>query len=179
MLTEKYIKKIKFKKNREKAHQYNRRTSFKVISGNSEVDDEKEKAVPQELDVNSRKEFEALYDNSNQKLVINKTRSNNNTANFVWHVKNWGSTYDQEPTLDSDFELNNGLIKVYFDGVTEGIVLIKAGETKHIELQQGEYKVLVVDERDSKTSPISTVYNFDKGYEAIQNYYIIIGIDNK
>ena len=32
VLTESYIKKIKFKKNREKAHQYNRRTSFKVIS---------------------------------------------------------------------------------------------------------------------------------------------------
>ena len=31
VLTEKYIKKIKFKKNREKANQYNRRTSFKVL----------------------------------------------------------------------------------------------------------------------------------------------------
>ena len=31
VLTEAYIKKIKFKKNREKAHQYNRRTSFKVL----------------------------------------------------------------------------------------------------------------------------------------------------
>ncbi len=32
VLTESYIKKIKFKKNKEKAHQYNRRTSFKVLS---------------------------------------------------------------------------------------------------------------------------------------------------
>lgn len=31
VLTESYIKKIRFKKNREKAHQYNRRTSFKVL----------------------------------------------------------------------------------------------------------------------------------------------------
>ena len=31
VLTESYIKKIRFKKNREKANQYNRRTSFKVI----------------------------------------------------------------------------------------------------------------------------------------------------
>ena len=31
VLTESYIRKIKFKKNREKAHQYNRRTSFKVL----------------------------------------------------------------------------------------------------------------------------------------------------
>jgi peptidoglycan-associated lipoprotein len=31
VLTEPYIKKIRFKKNREKAHQYNRRTSFKVL----------------------------------------------------------------------------------------------------------------------------------------------------
>jgi len=30
-LTESYIKKIRFKKNKEKAHQYNRRTSFKVL----------------------------------------------------------------------------------------------------------------------------------------------------
>ncbi len=32
VLTEKYIKKIRFKKNKEKANQYNRRTSFKVLS---------------------------------------------------------------------------------------------------------------------------------------------------
>ena len=32
VLTESYIKNIKFKKNKEKAHQYNRRTSFKVLS---------------------------------------------------------------------------------------------------------------------------------------------------
>lgn len=32
VLTESYIKKIRFKKNKEKANQYNRRTSFKVIS---------------------------------------------------------------------------------------------------------------------------------------------------
>ena len=32
VLTESYIKKIKFKKNKEKANQYNRRTSFEVIS---------------------------------------------------------------------------------------------------------------------------------------------------
>ena len=31
VLTEYYIKKIRFKKNKEKAHQYNRRTSFKVL----------------------------------------------------------------------------------------------------------------------------------------------------
>ncbi|MDB0027479.1 OmpA family protein [Flavobacteriales bacterium] len=31
VLTESYIKKIRFKKNKEKAHQYNRRTSFKVL----------------------------------------------------------------------------------------------------------------------------------------------------
>ena len=31
VLTESYIRKIKFKKNRQKAHQYNRRTSFKVL----------------------------------------------------------------------------------------------------------------------------------------------------
>jgi len=31
VLTEKYIKKIRFKKNKEKANQYNRRTSFKVL----------------------------------------------------------------------------------------------------------------------------------------------------
>ena len=31
VLTEKYIKKIKFKKNKDKANQYNRRTSFKVL----------------------------------------------------------------------------------------------------------------------------------------------------
>ena len=31
VLTESYIKKIRFKNNREKAHQYNRRTSFKVL----------------------------------------------------------------------------------------------------------------------------------------------------
>ena len=31
VLTVRYIKKIRFKKNREKAHQYNRRTSFKVL----------------------------------------------------------------------------------------------------------------------------------------------------
>ena len=31
VLTEAYIKKIIFKKNKEIAHQYNRRTSFKVI----------------------------------------------------------------------------------------------------------------------------------------------------
>jgi peptidoglycan-associated lipoprotein len=31
VLTESYIKKIRFKKNREKANQYNRRTSFKVL----------------------------------------------------------------------------------------------------------------------------------------------------
>ena len=31
VLTEKYIKKIKFKRNKEKANQYNRRTSFKVL----------------------------------------------------------------------------------------------------------------------------------------------------
>ena len=31
VLTESYIKKIKFKKNKNKAHQYNRRTSFKVL----------------------------------------------------------------------------------------------------------------------------------------------------
>ena len=31
VLTESYIRKIKFKKNKEKAHQYNRRTSFKVL----------------------------------------------------------------------------------------------------------------------------------------------------
>ena len=31
VLTEPYIKKIKFKKNKEKANQYNRRTSFKVL----------------------------------------------------------------------------------------------------------------------------------------------------
>ena len=31
VLTESYIQKIRFKKNREKANQYNRRTSFKVI----------------------------------------------------------------------------------------------------------------------------------------------------
>jgi len=31
VLTKKYIKKIKFKKNKEKANQYNRRTSFKVL----------------------------------------------------------------------------------------------------------------------------------------------------
>ena len=180
VLTESYIKKIRFKKNREKANQYNRRTSFKVISGNTGADcNTFEKAVPQELDINSRKEFEELYNNSNQKLVINQTKSNNSEANFVWHVKNWGSTYDKEPTYDSDFELDNGLIKVYFDGVTEGVVLIKAGETKHIELKQGEYKVLVVDERNGKTTPISTTYNFNKGYEANEDYYIIKGIDNK
>ena len=32
VLTESYIRKIKFKKNKNKAHQYNRRTSFKVLS---------------------------------------------------------------------------------------------------------------------------------------------------
>ncbi|MDC0204742.1 OmpA family protein [Flavobacteriales bacterium] len=32
VLTEHYINKIRFKKNKEKAHQYNRRTSFKVLS---------------------------------------------------------------------------------------------------------------------------------------------------
>ena len=32
MLTESYIRKIKFKKNKNKANQYNRRTSFKVLS---------------------------------------------------------------------------------------------------------------------------------------------------
>ena len=31
VLTENYINKIRFKKNKEKAHQYNRRTSFKVL----------------------------------------------------------------------------------------------------------------------------------------------------
>jgi peptidoglycan-associated lipoprotein len=31
VLTQSYIKKIRFKKNKEKAHQYNRRTSFKVL----------------------------------------------------------------------------------------------------------------------------------------------------
>ena len=31
VLTESYIKKFRFKNNREKAHQYNRRTSFKVL----------------------------------------------------------------------------------------------------------------------------------------------------
>jgi peptidoglycan-associated lipoprotein len=31
VLTESYINKIKFKKNKKKAHQYNRRTSFKVL----------------------------------------------------------------------------------------------------------------------------------------------------
>ena len=31
VLTESYIRKIKFKKNKNKAHQYNRRTSFKVL----------------------------------------------------------------------------------------------------------------------------------------------------
>ena len=31
VLTESYIKKIRFKKNKEKANQYNRRTSFKVL----------------------------------------------------------------------------------------------------------------------------------------------------
>ena len=35
VLTEEYISKIRFKKNKQKANQYNRRTSFKVISGNS------------------------------------------------------------------------------------------------------------------------------------------------
>ena len=32
VLTESYVKKIRFKKNKKKANQYNRRTSFKVIS---------------------------------------------------------------------------------------------------------------------------------------------------
>ena len=45
VLTESYIKKIRFKKNREKAHQFNRRTSFKVISGNSDVDCNEEEQV--------------------------------------------------------------------------------------------------------------------------------------
>ena len=31
VLTKSYIKKIKFRKNKEKAHQYNRRTTFKVL----------------------------------------------------------------------------------------------------------------------------------------------------
>ena len=34
VLSQSYIKKIRFKKNKEKAHQYNRRTSFKVLSEN-------------------------------------------------------------------------------------------------------------------------------------------------
>ena len=32
VLTKSYINKIKFRKNKKKAHQYNRRTSFKVLS---------------------------------------------------------------------------------------------------------------------------------------------------
>jgi len=43
VLTEKYIKKIKFKKNKEKANQYNRRTSFKVLREDYVPDTDKKK----------------------------------------------------------------------------------------------------------------------------------------
>ena len=45
VLTEKYIKKIKFKRNKEKANQYNRRTSFKVLREDYVADDKKEVAT--------------------------------------------------------------------------------------------------------------------------------------
>ena len=45
VLTERYIKKIRLKKNREKAHQYNRRTSFKIL---------REDYVPLKLDAENK-----------------------------------------------------------------------------------------------------------------------------
>jgi len=45
VLTEKYIKKIRFKKNKEKANQYNRRTSFKVLREDYVPADTKEVAI--------------------------------------------------------------------------------------------------------------------------------------
>ena len=175
VLTEKYIKKIKFKKNKEKANQYNRRTSFKVISGNSvnDCNDKVEKTILEKFSIDSKLQFEKLFKQSDSKLVIEKVKSENSDANFIWHVKNWGSTFDEEPTSSSVFEQNGGLITVYFDGLISGSVSIKSGETKHIELQQGEYRVLVVDEASDNTKPLSDVYTFDKGYEANQSYYII------
>jgi hypothetical protein len=45
VLTESYIRKIRFKKNKKKANQYNRRTSFKVLREDyvPEISDEKQK----------------------------------------------------------------------------------------------------------------------------------------
>ena len=71
VLSQSYIKKIRFKKNKEKAHQYNRRTSFKVLSENykkPEVKIEKNQEIKgPELKIQSKKTKTIDEDTSERK----------------------------------------------------------------------------------------------------------------
>jgi len=156
VLTEKYIKKIKFKKNKEKANQYNRRTSFKVISGNS-VNDCKEdvNSTYNTLELNED-EFEALFEKSYKSLVIEPVKAKNSSAEFTWHVTN--------PEKEISFTL-------YFDGNTSGSVIVLPGETQHIVLEQGEYRVIVAN-YDIEILPFSGTYTFNTGYESSSTFHI-------
>jgi peptidoglycan-associated lipoprotein len=72
ILTEDYINGLKKDEYKEIAHQFNRRTTFNVISQSYDP------------------EFEKLFRNSIQGGLpeINQIKSHNNIADFVWHVEN-------------------------------------------------------------------------------------------
>ena len=71
VLSQSYIKKIRFKQNKEKAHQYNRRTTFKVLSEDykkPEVEIEKKEEIKgPKLKIQSKKTRTADEDTSERK----------------------------------------------------------------------------------------------------------------
>ena len=161
VLTESYIKQLSFKKNKEKANQYNRRTSFKVISGNGEVDckDEPEKIVPEESSALSEEEFEKLYQKSDKILAIQSVKSKNTDANFVWSITN----------IDKQMSLS-----VYFSSAEKsGVVEILPEEMKKINIEKGEYKIVAFHSLEEvTTAPFSGDIVFSDGYEAESSFNV-------
>ena len=160
VLTESYVKRIIFKKNREKANQYNRRTSFKVVSGNSGGDCNEKKKV-KVLDPSSslsKSKFDQLYKSKgNNSLIIDQLKSDNNTSAFTWHIKN-----------TAEYPLF-----LYFSGQNTGSVEIAGNENKSITLEKGEYEIVAVHVIESTlTTPFSGYQTFKSGYEATNTYFV-------
>ena len=142
VLTEKYIKKIKFKKNKEKANQYNRRTSFKVISNERLLD----KVV-----------FEDLFNNSINTLKIDQVKSENNNSNFIWKVSNKAAH-----SLQLSYNgTTSGIINI--NPNSSKSITLQPGLYKVIVVHSVDEKL---------TTPFSGSYTFKKGYEAENNYFI-------
>ncbi|MBE51396.1 MAG: hypothetical protein CMP51_06885 [Flavobacteriales bacterium] len=128
VLTESYINKFKFKKNKEKAHQYNRRTTFKIVSQNYDPS------------------FEVLYENSlnnNQLVVFKETESlDDNSESVMWTIFN-----------DCEYELN-----IYYNGpIYGGSTSISPNSTELIEIQSGVYRVVASHSTEEKDIHLTLV----------------------